>query len=101
MGILKIEKREKLCVFGIDALPFEIITTTLYGYDLVEVRLSHKEAVDMAFSRLREELDIALNNAELITKSVKTDYDSEGVYITCQLYCLENIAKVQEFYTEK
>jgi len=97
----KIEKRDKISVFGIKKIPFEIITTSLYEYKNIPVVLSKQEATDMAFIELREEMDKALLNAELISKEVKTSFDEKGFYIYCNLYCLENIAKTQEFYVDK
>lgn len=94
----KIEKREKFSVFGIKTLPLEVIKTTLYEYKYAQKKLSKQEAIDKAFSNLRAEMDIALENAELISKVINTSFDENGFYIDCQLYCLEDIAKIQEFY---
>ena len=93
-----IEKKEKLSFLGISHIPIEIQTTVYYEYEIVTVKLSVSEAVDLAFVQLREELDKNLQSAELIDKSVKTYYDSEAFYIECQLYCLEDIAKEQAFF---
>ena len=97
----KIEQREYASIFGIEGLPFEVITTTLYEYEFKKVELTKEEAVDRAFKDLRWQLDTLLENAELISKTVTTSYDENGFYIECELYCLENIAKIQEFYVTK
>ena len=97
----KIEQREYASIFGIESLPFEVITTTLYEYEYKEAELTKDEAIDRAFSSLRAQLDNLLKNAELISKTVTTSYDENGFYIDCELYCLENIAKIQEFYITK
>lgn len=97
----KIEQREYASIFGIEGLPFEVITTTLYEYEFKKVELTKEEAVDRAFKDLRWQLDTLLENAELISKTVTTSYDENGFYIECELYCLENIAKTQEFYVTK
>lgn len=97
----KIEHREYASVFGIEGIPLEAIKVTLYEYELKEVVLTKEEAVDKGFSDLRLLMDEALKGAELISKKVTTSYDDDGFYISCQLYCLENIAKKQEFYVNK
>ena len=97
----KIEKREIASIFGVVSLPLETITTTFYEYEYVDVVLTKDEAVDKAFLMLREEMDKSLKNAELISKNLKTSFDKSGFYISCQLYCLEDIAKTQEFYVTK
>lgn len=94
----KIEHRELASFLGIESLPIEIITTILYEYENKEIELTKEEAIDRAFSELRNQMDIALKDAELVNKNVSTSYDEHGFYIDCELYCLENIAKIQEFY---
>ena len=97
----KIEKRENISIFGIKSLPVEIIYNTFYEYKFEPVVLSKQEAIDRAFLELRYELDKALKNSELINKTINTSYDESGFYVNCQLYCLEDIAKTQEFYVTK
>lgn len=97
----KIEHREYASVFGIESIPLEAIEITLYEYELKEVVLTKEEAVDRGFAELRLRMDEALKGSELISKTVTTSYDGDGFYISCQLYCLENIAKKQEFYVTK
>ena len=60
-----------------------------YGIDSFDV----VEILDVAFSNLREKLDVALANAELVSKEVKISYDNENVYIDCDLYCVESIGE--------
>ena len=47
--------------------------------------------------KLREELDFALENAELLSKKINYYCDYEYYYVECDLYCIEDIAKVVEF----
>ena len=42
-------------------------------------------------------MDEELEDAELISKSVKTSFDDEYFYVECNLFCLEDIADVVEF----
>ena len=94
----KIIKKESLSLLGISDLPIEVISTTYYEYIEEPIVLSTQEAVDKAFVELRNSIDVILKNAELVSKKVETSYDENGFYIQCQLYCIENIAKEQEFY---
>ena len=93
-----IEKKEQLCLFGISKLPIEITKTTYYGYLLIPVKLSVDEAQELASLRLREQLDVFLLDAELVSKSINTYYDEEYFYLNCSMYCLEDIAQVQEYF---
>ena len=97
----KIEKVETVRLFGIFELPIETVSTVYYEYEEVPVILTTQEAIDKAFIELRQRLDIELKNAELISKTVSTSYDKSYFYICCELYCIEDIAKEQEFYINK
>lgn len=93
----KIETSKKLTLFGIIELPIEISTCVYRPYEIQKTIYDTEQIVDIAFSELRKQLDIATKNAELIEKEIKTYYDEEGFYIDCSLYCLENIASIVEF----
>ena len=93
----KIEEKEKVTLFGKIQLPIEVYTTTYKEYEIVSVEYSYSQAVDIAFAELRAQMDVALENAELISKNLETSWDDEYLYITCNLYCLENIAELSEF----
>lgn len=96
----KIEETERLCLFGKIELPIEIVTTRYKEYKYDSVLLSYKEAVDIAFSRLRFEQDMQLADSELIRREISTHYDGEAFYIDCNLYCITNIAEIVEFEVE-
>lgn len=96
----KIELNKRIAIFNIDNLPFFLSQTVLFEYELIERELSKEQAVDKAFIELRKQLDLTLKDAELISKDIKIEYTDTGVTIRCNLYCLENIAKVQEFSKE-
>ena len=93
-----IEKREKLCIFGIKQLPIEIYSATEYEYKYVQVVYTVEEATELAYSELKSQLDIQLCHSELISKNTVVYNDDEYVYIDCYLYCLEDIALEQEFF---
>lgn len=97
----KIETTQKIKLFGFVELPIEIATTIYNPYEYKQIELTLKEIVDVAFGKLRDELDIAVKDADLISKSINTTYDDKFFYIDCDLYCLENIAHVLEFEVKK
>ena len=84
-------------LFGGIVLPVETVTEKYYEYEYRERTYTKAEAVDLAFKQLRSDMDEALKDAELISKSVKTSFDDEYFYIECNLFCLEDIATVVEF----
>lgn len=92
-----IETKERLRLFGTVILPVEITTEKYYEYEYRDRTYTTEEAVDIAFMQLRSDMDEALKDAELISKSVKTSFDNEYFYIECNLFCLENIATIVEF----
>lgn len=93
-----IEKKERLCIFGISSLPLEITKTTYYEYTNIEEELTPQTAQELAYAELRDRLDALLSGAELVNKSTKSHYDGEYFYLDCSIYCIEDIAKEQEFY---
>lgn len=95
-----IETRKRLKSFTGSYLPIETVTKRYIEYEYRERVYTPEEAVDIAFSRLRQDMDEALENATLVSKSVSTSFDDEYFYIECNLYCLEDIAKLVEFQTD-
>ena len=95
-----IEKREMLKAFGVFDLPISVKTTGYYEYVNEDVCYTLNEAMDLAFQKLKDELNYALKDSELISKQLVTSYDDEYFYIKCNLYCLEDIAKEQIYYYE-
>ena len=95
-----IEKSEQIMIFGKISLPINTLTKTYYVYELKEIIITPAQAVDIAFAELRGELDKELKNAEMISKNVSVKYDENCYYLTCDLYCLEDIAINKEFTLE-
>lgn len=95
-----IEKRENFSLIGVQIQPIEKITKSFYEYTEAEVERSRSQVVDIAFSRFRNELDVCLRDATLISKDVATNYDNNGFYISCKLYCLEEIGTEIPFYLD-
>lgn len=97
----KIEKTEPVSIWGIDNLPLEKITSRYYEYQIKEVIRTKEEAVDLAFVELNNELKEALKTAELVSKSIKTHYKDQCVYIECDIYCLETISEEVQFFVDE
>lgn len=91
-------KKECVDFFGITDIPYEIHTTRYLEYYEQEYVYSLQEAIDIAFMQLREQMDIELKDAELISKSIKTSYDDDNFYISCDIYCLEDICEKNTIY---
>jgi len=96
-----IEKKEQLHILGISKIPIEVTTSTKYEYTLEDINYTIEEAVDLAFAELRMQMDRHLENSELVSKAIETDYNSECFYLRCKLYCLEDIAVEKEFFVEE
>ena len=96
----KIEKSRQIVLFGKYELPIFIETVKYTEYELKDKIYSKEEAVDLAFTQLKNELDALLNDAELISRSVETSFDENGFYIVCKVECIENIAKEVRIFKE-
>ena len=95
-----IKKTEKVCFLNFFYAPIEIEKTVFLEYYYETKTNTAKESVDIAFSELKKEMEIHLKDAELISKKIETSYDDEYFYITCNLYCLEEISEESIFYLE-
>jgi similar to stage IV sporulation protein len=93
----KIEKKNDVVLFGRIKLPISITQVKYLTYEYKDVIYSEKKAKELALVKLREELDLALCNAELLSKKINYYCDYEYYYIECDLYCIEDIAEVVEF----
>lgn len=82
---------------GINNLPFEVITTKYLEYYENELTYSLDKAKDLAFIELKNQLDMILKNAELVSKNVTTSYDDEYFYITCDIYFIKDICEKNLF----
>ncbi len=96
----KIEENKQISIFGKYKLPIFIENTKYFEYQIIDKEYTKREAVDLAFKELKEKTDIALMDAELVSKFTQTSFDSDGFYIVCDLECIENIAKEVRIYKE-
>ena len=95
-----IEKNEQIYLFNLIELPIYCITEKHLEYEIQNVKYTNEQIIDIAFQKLRVEMDKSLLNAELISKKVSTSYDSKYFYVFCELYCLEDIGSEVEFKVE-
>jgi len=97
----KIESQENISLFGICSLPVTVYKTRYLEYRYDDVSYSQTEAKDLALIELKKNMDLALKDAELISKKVNHYCDFENYYVECELYCLEDIAELVEFEVTK
>ena len=96
----KIEKEKQFELFNRYKLPFSLFITKYYEYDYEKTVYDLEETVDMGMAQLRQSLDNELKGAELISKSVKTYSNENGIYLYCNIYLTKNIAKEVEILKE-
>ncbi len=97
----KIEKKKTIKFLGFDNLPIEKEISRFYEYRLETFTRTKQELVDLAFIELKNQMDFSLQNAELVSKTIKTDFDGTYFYVYCDLYCVEDIAQEVQFYVIK
>ena len=96
-----IETTKQISLFNKVKLPVFCTKVKHLEYENVNVEYTKEQVIDISFKKLREEMDKSLENAELITKTIKTDFDGTYFYVYCDLYCVENIAQEVQFYVIK
>ena len=98
----KIVKTKQVTIFGEIFLPVNIVSETYNEYEMTNITITEEQAVELAFMRLRGEMDAALadDDTELLERTIDSSYDGENFILTCSLYCLENIAQTAPFYTD-
>ena len=90
-----------LTLLGVSNLPIEVATVFLYEYTNESVTYTEKQAGEIAYADLTAQLNDVLSCAEIISKSIVTSCDGEYFYLTCKIYCIEDIAEEKEFYISK
>lgn len=96
----KIEENKQISLFGKYKLPIFVENTKYLEYQMVDIEYSKRQAVDLLFKDLSSMLAELTKEAELVSKNVETSYDENGIYITCKLECIENIAKEVRIFKE-
>ena len=59
--------------------------------------ISPKEAADLAMKTLREKMNEAIGEGELLSQSISITQTEDAYRIDCLLYCLKDIGKTVEF----
>ena len=87
---------EKFSFFRDETLPVYLTTRLYREYELVSETVSEEEAVAAAMAEFRRQMDEALLDAELLEKTVTTEF-TDGVYcLDCRLYVLTDIAETRD-----
>ena len=93
----KIYTIEQLCPLGLCELPVWQETTTYREYETVTQDIPPDDAADEAMAELAENIRTAVQNAELVSKSIDAGF-ADGVYkIDCLLYLRRDIGRTEEF----
>ena len=93
----RIIEKHRLVLFGRFAVPVTIITEKFYEYTEDSRTLTLKEGTELAMAELSASMNELLASAELISKTISTQYEKDTIRVYCTLYCLENIAEPLEF----
>ena len=87
-----IKRLETFRLFGGALLPLSIQTVEYCPYELQRVTLSSEEAQRRAYEALGRELTLATSDAILLSKTVVCELTQEYCRLTCQYWCVQNIA---------
>lgn len=97
-----VETVEDVRLFGQYPIPVTITTTIHRETETVEEVLSPEAAVDKAMQQLRAEVAQAIEEGELLERTLSATLEEDGTYrIDCLLYLLTDIAQVEEFTVQE
>jgi len=88
-----ITMNKQVCLFRTVTLPLYIDETVYREMTQKTVTLSRESAKEKAMAQYRERLYEVLGDAELISKTVTEEMGEDFCRISCELYCLCDIAK--------
>ncbi len=93
----KIDKIKRVSLFGLCSLPIWIKEEVCREYVYERKEVPAEQMTKEAFEELRYRMDQALENGELLSKTVESSFE-DGVYtVTCILYIRRDIAETVEF----
>ncbi len=93
----KISKIKRVSLFGLCELPLWMKEEVYREYVYERKELPAEQVTAEAFEELRWQMDRALENGELLSRTVESSFE-DGVYtITCILYIRRDIAETVEF----
>ncbi len=93
----KIEKKERLVLFGKIELPVWINKTEYREYKEYDSELTPEESLVGAKIKLRKLMDDVLRDAELISKKVILIPEDDGIVLRCDMVCRVDIGQTVEF----
>lgn len=97
-----VETVEDVRLFGRYPIPVTITTTIHRETGTAEEMLSPEEAVDKAMQQLHVEMAQAIEDGELLERTLSTTLEEDGTYrIDCLLYLLTDIAQAEEFTVQE
>ncbi len=91
-----IEKDSVPIFAGAHVLPISAVSHVARYYTDEERSRSQNEAVEMAFSKLDEQLEGLSESVQILSKTIARRIDEDGVFLECKISCIENIAVLQE-----
>ncbi len=93
----KINMMEQVCPFGTLPLPVWIFRTVFREYELVRETIPADDAAAEAMLEMSGKIKDETEDAELVSKEVKTSFE-DGVYrISCLLYLRRDNGRTEEF----
>lgn len=92
-----ITKEEWVALPGMENLPFCVVLQ--YGVNRTQTptELTPAQALATAFSRLNGRIAQELGGAELLEKKTEASFEGEECVLHCSVWCIEDIAQIQEF----
>ena len=79
------------------SLPFSLRTDRYLPYEYREAVRSYESAQALAYYELERQIAQALPDATLLRKTVAVTLAEDAYRLHCKVWCLEDIAQVQEF----
>ncbi len=83
--------------FGFGELPISISTDEYYSYETIEVEIDEGEAIEQAYSELRQRIDRELPDAQILKKSLYGEFVDGKYILHCDLTAICDIARIVEF----
>ncbi len=87
----------QLKLLGSRLLPIRITVTREQPYTVKTLERTRNEALELAYKTLEKDLASLSARAELLQKSIRTEWREDGVILVCTVEVIENIAVQSEF----
>ncbi len=83
--------------FSLGELPISLSVNEYYGYEMVDVEISEEAAIEQAYEMLRQKIDEALPEAQILKKTLHGEIVDGKYVLKCTVTAICNIAKQVEF----